>query len=108
MSARRVFVKGLKGTAERAAEKVEKQVPRGLKSARSGKQKVVSGTTEDAAEKSKFQLVLKGHGFSRAVQVLYFCHPSRASARGGSAFSLFSAASSAVPFGASLNPGFSP
>ena len=29
--------------------------------------------------------VLKGHGFSRAVQALYICHSSRASARGESA-----------------------
>jgi len=40
--------------------------------------------------------VLKGHGFSRAVQVLYFCHPERTLVREGSAFLTFSATSSVV------------
>jgi hypothetical protein len=34
------------GTAEEAAEKVEKQIPRGLKPARNDKNKGLSGTTE--------------------------------------------------------------
>ena len=50
------------------------------------------------AEKFSSGDVLKGHGFSRAVQVLYFCHPERALAREGSAFQAFSATSLAVPF----------
>jgi hypothetical protein len=40
---------------------------------------------------------LKGHGFSRAVQVVYFCHPERTLVREGSAFPTFSATSLVVP-----------
>jgi hypothetical protein len=50
------------------------------------------GAASQAAEKVGFRLDLKGHGFSRAVQVLYFCHSERASAREESAFLTFSAA----------------
>jgi hypothetical protein len=42
--------------------------------------------TQQAAEKSKRAVVLKGRGFSRAVMALYFQYPERASAREGSAF----------------------
>src|SRR5271157_1356650 len=48
------------------------------------------------------------HGFSRAGQVLYFCHSPRASARGESAFLTFSAASLAVPMRRRGDLGFSP
>jgi hypothetical protein len=44
------------------------------------------------AEKLALSDVLKGRGFSRAVQVLSFCYSERASAREESAFSIFSAA----------------
>ena len=42
-------------------------------------------------------IVLKGHGFSRAVQVLSFCHPEATLVAEGSAFPTFSATSSVVP-----------
>jgi hypothetical protein len=47
---------------------------------------------------------VEGHGFSfsRAEQVLYFCHSERASAREESAFRIFSAASLAVPVGRAI------
>jgi hypothetical protein len=38
--------------------------------------------------KCVFQPVLKGHGFSRAVQVLHFCHSERALAREETAFAM--------------------
>jgi hypothetical protein len=56
-----------------------------------------SGTGKQAAEKVDCRLVLKGHGFSHAAQVLHFCHPSGALALGGSAFQTFSAASGVAP-----------
>ena len=51
------------------------------------------GTASQTIDECKYHLVLKGHAFSRAVPVPYFCHPSWASARGGSAFLAFSARS---------------
>jgi hypothetical protein len=42
-------------------------------------------------------IVLKGHGFSRAVQALSFCHPEATLVAEGSAFPTFSAGSSVVP-----------
>ena len=47
------------------------------------------GTTSQLADKVEFDAVLKGRSFSCAVQVLYFCHSSRTSVRGESAFRLF-------------------
>ena len=55
------------------------------------------GTALQAAEKVASRDVLKGHGFSRAVQVLSFRHPERTLVREGSAFPTFSAACSVVP-----------
>jgi len=55
------------------------------------------GTTSQAAEKLASRDVLKGHGFSRAVQVLSFCHPEATLVAEGSAFPTFSATSSVVP-----------
>src|SRR5271166_1100240 len=49
----------------------------------------------ELAEEVGFDLVLKGHGFSRAVKVRYFCHHEEALASEGSAFPTFSAACSA-------------
>jgi len=57
----------------------------------------VSGHDFTGCGKVDFDYVLKGHSFSCAVQALYFCHAERASAREGSAFLTFSAASSVVP-----------
>ena len=59
-------------------------------------QSLVPPRTEQAAEKVGLEFVLKGHGLSRAVQALYFCHPSGASAPGGYALLTFSAASKAL------------
>ena len=53
------------------------------------------GTALQAAEKVASRDVLKGHGFSRAVQVLSFCHPERTLVREGSAFPTFCATSEA-------------
>jgi hypothetical protein len=50
----------------------------------------------EAAKESRFHRVLKGHGFSRAVQALYFCHSSHALVGGESVSPSFSAASLAA------------
>jgi hypothetical protein len=52
--------------------------------------------TKQAAENVGLEFVLKGHVLSRAVQALYFCHPSGASAPGGSALLASSTASEAL------------
>jgi hypothetical protein len=67
------------------------------------------GMTSELAEKLALGQDLKGHGFSRAVQVSYFCHSSRTLVRGESASSPSSAASSVMPQGmANRLWGFSP
>jgi hypothetical protein len=48
-------------------------------------------------------LFSEGHDFSRAEQVLYFCHSERASAREESAFQSFQQPVSAVPLEAAIN-----
>jgi len=60
------------------------------------------------AEKVASRDVLKGHGFSRAVQVLSFCHPEATLVAEGSAFLTFSATSSAEPPRAAWTKGFKP
>src|SRR5208337_850524 len=49
----------------------------------------------ELADEVGFDLVLKGHSFSRAAKVRYFCHHEEAVASEGSAFPTFSAACSA-------------
>jgi len=66
------------------------------------------GMTLQAAEKVQLVQVLKGRGFSRAVQVLYLCHSERASACEESAFSTFLAPSLVVPQQVAMREGFSP
>jgi hypothetical protein len=49
----------------------------------------IERTALQAAEKCTFRDVLKGHGFSRAVQVLYFCYPEATLVAEGCAFPTF-------------------
>jgi hypothetical protein len=55
------------------------------------------GTASEVAEKLDSGAVLKGRGFSRAAEALYFCYSERTLVREESASLSFSAACSAVP-----------
>jgi hypothetical protein len=74
-------------TASEAAEKV---------ASRDSVGRQPEATASEAAEKVASRDVLKGHGFSRAAQVLSFWHPKATLVAEGSTFSTFSATSSAV------------